>query len=353
MSQTSDSVPQRAYRFPSGVTLRILSAQKEILAHFDGEYGSARADDVAADIEVYAGKAAISASRQAEAHRAAFQGRHKIVRWRVSVSDVSKATTYVGFEGSGQLVVSFLQTFYVEPLLRLKIAARDHALVHAACVAKAGRSVIFPAGSAVGKSTLTLRHAASGEFVQGDNYVILTPDGRTLAFPRRMRIYSDLPDNNPDVYRMMPRREQLRLRWAGIIRRLSLGYSNMPRRLALEQVLDGKNPVLPEAQLDSVYLLAAYEGEGLSGPVPRSKEDAIERIQEIGAREGDRLREALSSAAKQELESATQEALRREREVLAGALDGVEIFELLVPRVRNPLPVVEEIRRVAGLTGSA
>ena len=234
------------------------------------------------DIEVYAGQAAVASSPDPLLLERGFAGRHKILRWRVGVAGIDEETTTIAFEGRGQMVISFLQTFYVEPLLRLKFAARDHALVHAACVVKDGRSVLFPAGSAVGKSTLTLQHAAAGQPVQGDNYVILSPDGRTLAFPRRMRIYSDLRSTAPQVFRRSPAAEQRRLRIAGIVKRLSAGYSNQPRRLTVQQMLSGSQ-ACPEARLRAVFLLKPYDGEGLTEPRPRpsgrsDREDAGDQL---------------------------------------------------------------------------
>jgi hypothetical protein len=351
MAQSAGSIRRRAYRFPSGVTLRIHSSEGAVLNHFASEYASALIEDPGgAEVEVYAGRNAIKSSPEADRLNRSYEGRHKIVRWRIGVAGLCSDTTRVGFEGSGQLVISFLQTFYVEPLLRLKFAARDHALVHAATLLKGDVSVLFPAGSAVGKSTMTLQHAAGGEGVQGDNYVIVTPGGRTLAFPRRMRVYSDLPAINPEIYARLPRRERMRLRWAGIIRRLSAGYANLPRRLALEQIVGGKNRVTGEARLSAVYLLKPYAGEGLGGPFPQTADEAIERIQAMGDMESERLQKALPE---DEPASLMEPLLHRERDVLERALTGVPIFELLVPRVRHPSPLVAQIRQIAGLAGAS
>jgi hypothetical protein len=351
MARAESAVKRRAYRFASGVTLRIHSSQRAVLDHFASEYATAAiADPGKANIEVYAGKEAISSSPQADLLSQAYEGRHKIVRWRISIAGLCEDSTYMGFEGSGSLVISFLQTFYVEPSLRLKFAARDHALVHAASLAKGGLSVLFPAGSAVGKSTMTLQHAAAGEGVQGDNYVIVTADGRTLAFPRRMRIYSDLPAINPAIYARLPVRERVRLRWAGVIRRLSAGYANLPRRLSLDEIVGDKNGVCREARLRAVYLLKPHKGEGLSEPLQKTPDEAIERIQAIGELESVRLRAALPD---DQPESLMEPALRREREVLEQALAGVPVFELLVPRVKDPSPLVAQIRQVAGLAGTS
>ena len=337
------------YLFPSGVALRIHSTQRDLLAHFRGEYGEGTGEPSGRpDVEVYAGKAAVASSPDPGLLASGFAGRHKVLRWRVGVAGIDQDTTTVAFDGGGQMVISFLQTFYVEPLLRLKFAARDHALVHAACVVKDGCSVLFPAGSAVGKSTLTLQHAAAGQPVQGDNYVILSPDGRTLAFPRRMRIYSDLRSTAPEVFKRLPAAEQRRLVVAGIVKRLSAGYSNQPRRLTVQQMLAGSK-ACPEARLQAVFLLKPYFGQGLSEPKRQSVDEAIERMQAISDMEAKYLETALGATRAAPPAAYAEQVRAREREVLSRALKDVPIFELLVPRVKDPAPVVAGIRRLAGM----
>jgi hypothetical protein len=329
--------------------MRITSSQRELLNHFRAEYGEESGQrSEPPDIDVYAGKAAVESSPEPRLLARGFAGRHKVLRWRVGFADVDKETTTVAFDGSGQMVISFLQTFYVEPLLRLKFAARDHALVHAACIVEDGRSILFPAGSAVGKSTLTLQHAGAGKAVQGDNYVILTPDGRTLPFPRRMRIYSDLQFTAPEVFRQLPRAEQRRLKIAGVIKRLSAGYSNQPRRLTVQQMLPG-SPACPEARLCSVFLLKPYVGDGLSQPSPKPVDEAIARIQEIAGWEATHLHKALEATGAASA-GFIEQALAREREVLARGLLDVPVFEVLVPRVKDPAPVAAGIRRLASMS---
>src|SRR5437867_2154581 len=310
MPRSHDSSYQRMYRFPSGVTLRLQTDQREVLGHLDAEYGSVSTEALGeADIDVYAGQSAISSSAQDSEFNEAYEGRHKTVHWRVAVSSLQAETIRVLFEGRGQLVISFLQTFYIEPLLRLKFLKRGNALLHAACLAHGERSILFPAGSGVGKSTLMLRHAASGKRVQGDNYVILTGEGHTLAFPRRLRIYSDLAAVSPDIF----------------------------------------GRLCPEARLESVYFLKRHLDDGLAGPTPLSRDDAVSRIQAINRDEGKRLEEALERHS--EATEAFKEADRLERCILESVLSDVPIFELLVPRVRNPSAVVAEISRVCGLGG--
>jgi hypothetical protein len=352
MPRADDPQSVRTYEFPAGVTLRLRSDQRDVLAHFDAEYGDISSGASGnANIEVCAGRSAISSSPVAASTDEMYEARHKTVTWRVAISGLEADTTTVTFEGRGQLVVSFLQTFYVEPLLRLKFLERDHALVHAASLTRDTGSVLFAAGSGVGKSTLMLRHAASGKGVQGDNYVILSAQGKTLAFPRRLRIYSDLARVSPDIFGRLPADERWRLKAAGLIRRLSLGYANMPRRLTIEDVV-GAGRLCREARLEGLYFLKRHNGEGLAGPSSVPPGEAISRIQAINKEEATRLEEALADY-RQDAATTFNRADVLERDILTRALAGVPALELLVPRVRNPSAIVAEISRACGLDGPA
>jgi hypothetical protein len=328
--------------------VRLESDREDFLGHFDAEYCSALTEHSGAtDVDIHA----TGPDGDAQLIEA-YEGRHKTVSWRVAITGLEEATTRVTFAGSGALVISFLQTFYVEPLIRLKMTGRDHALVHAATLVRGDKSVIFPAGSAVGKSTMMLQHAAAGYQVQGDNYVILTPQGLTMAFPRRLRVYSDLPRINPDVYRLLPLRERFRLRLAGLIRRLSFGYANMPRRLTVDQLVGGGR-LCPEARLEAVYLLSPHSGPEVAGPISRTVDEVIERIQAINEAEGIRLREVLTASPGRDSAAYLAHVQQQERDILTRALNGVAAYELLVPRVRNPAQVVAQMRRISGLTEAA
>jgi hypothetical protein len=124
----------------------------------------------------------------------------------------------------------------------------------------------------------------------------------------------------------------------------------LPRRLSLAEIVGDKNGVCKEARLRAVYLLKPYKGEGLSEPLRKTADEAIGRIQAIGELESARLRQALPE---DQPESLMDPVLRRERDVLERALRGVPVFELLVPRVRDPATLVAQIRQVAGLAGTS
>jgi hypothetical protein len=111
MTQPARSTGERTYRFASGVILRLRSRRDDVLAHFDGEYGSAAVEHAGeADIEVYAGKDAVAAAGEKLLDHA-YEGRHKTVHWRVAVTDLRQETISVAFEGSGRLSSPFSRRF--------------------------------------------------------------------------------------------------------------------------------------------------------------------------------------------------------------------------------------------------
>jgi hypothetical protein len=115
-------------------------------------------------------------------------------------------------------------------------------------------------------------------------------------------------------------------------------------------MLSGSKPS-PEARLRGVFLLKPYSGEGLSEPKAQSVDEAIERMQTISDMEAKYLETALGAAGAAPPAAYTEQILAREREVLSRALKDIPIFELFVPRVKDPAPVVAGIRRLAGLDG--
>ncbi len=70
--------------------------------------------------------------------------------------------------------------------LRLAIATRapDHVFVHAGCVAIDGRALLLPGRSFSGKSTLVAALLEAGADYLSDEFAVLCPDGRVLAYPR-------------------------------------------------------------------------------------------------------------------------------------------------------------------------
>jgi hypothetical protein len=346
VSIAGDPAAQRLYEFAPGVVVRFVTDRKDVLRHFDGEYGRVSVNRSSEpQIEVRVGE---QSGLTASPGFLTYQGRHKTITWKVALGGVDDDTTVVAFWGKGAMAISFLQTFYLEPLLALKLLQAGYALVHGCAVVEGTRAVLFPGGTGVGKTTLALQQAIAGRAVQGDNYVIVGARGETYPFPRRLRIYSDIRRTNPDAFRRLTIRERLHLRLFGFLKTASFGFANMPRRLSVEQFVPG-HVACPRAQLERVCFLRRYDGDKLLGPTPLTLEQLTDRIQAISRSEGSRLFEIAALYLAAHPESCLRRMPEMEREILAQALKGRPAFEILVPRVVNPGPLACEIGHISGL----
>ncbi len=349
VSAPSSAPAERLYEFPPGVVVRLVTARKDVLSHFDAEYGRLAIQQASKpQLELHTGDyARLLASLPAKMYRSELRGRHKTIRWRIAVCGLDNETTRLVFDGMGAMAISFLQTFYLEPLLRFKILQAGCALVHGCTLVSGTKSVLFPGGTAVGKTTLMLSQAMRGGKVQGDNYVIVTPKGETYAFPRRLRIYSDLRRTNTEAYRGLPLGERMRLRANALIKVFSLGYANFPRRLSIEQLVPEYKIDLNAVRLGSLFVLTADEGRELTGPNPLTLDEIIQRIQVINGSEGDRLAKVVGPYLSAHSTSRFHSMEETERTVLSQAFEGLPAFEILVPRVSNPASLVSQLRGIS------
>ena len=339
----------RNYEFLSGIAVRLVTPRKDILAHFDGEYGRmAVTNDCDAQIAVHVDADHVDVSGDERAQVFSPRGRHKTITWKITASAPLDDPTTVVFEGSGTMAISFLQTFYLEPLLRLKFLQAGYALVHGCGIAEGNEAVLFVGESGVGKTSLALHHAMSGGLVQGDNYVILGPDGATYPFYRRLRIYSDLAQANPRAYQRLPLGERLQLQRNGLIKRLSLGFADMPRRLDIRQFASGCKGA-PAARLRALFLLTAHKGADLTAPKPLGVEQAIDRILQVSASEASRLRDIFGSTPAPHVRERLAHFDELERTLLRRALSDITIAEILVPRVADLDALGRNIRSLAGV----
>jgi hypothetical protein len=82
-----------------------------------------------------------------------------------------------------------LYTNVVEPILRWSFAERGYALVHAACIADGDRALLITARTDTGKTTTSLKVLDGGPLrFLSDDLTLLCPDGRVLAYPKPLTI---------------------------------------------------------------------------------------------------------------------------------------------------------------------
>ena len=80
--------------------------------------------------------------------------------------------------------------YMVEPVLAVLAAARGRALIHACCVVKDDKCIVFPSWGGTGKTSIVLYFLSKGFGYMADDWVFVGRDGCAYAYPRRIRIYS-------------------------------------------------------------------------------------------------------------------------------------------------------------------
>lgn len=234
------AVPETGFAFPGGVSLRVraVPAIQRILA---AEYGWA----VRGADEIPHPDVSLSFSRNVRAKRgpADVSGGYKSVRWRVRLSDPEVEEIGAGIALGGgplQFGLSLVQGYVVEPLLSLAAPAHGQVLLPAAAIEVEGGAVVLMGRSRSGKSTVSARALAAGWRSLGDDQVLIDRGGGVAAFPRRMRLYSDLQQTAPDAYDALPARARRGLALRKGVRRLTRGYVAPPVRVPASAIGAGQ-----------------------------------------------------------------------------------------------------------------
>jgi hypothetical protein len=221
--------PQGSVRFDFGEGVAVeIRGSPAVRRHFTAEYGAAASDAASPSVAVSFGAAP-----------AANEERYKTVRWRVDVGDPGEqplqARVYVGGRPRS-FALSLLQGYVLEPLLAVAAARVGSVLLPSAAIEGRRGYVLLLGPSRSGKSSLCARALAAGRAILGDDHVLLDDRGRARAFPRRLRVYSDLEDVAPAAYRRLRGRARAALAVRRIVRQATRGWIAPPLRLQIEDV---------------------------------------------------------------------------------------------------------------------
>lgn len=221
---------ESALRFAFGARLVLeISGRTPVCKHFRAEYGATPAAD--------GGEASVVIR---------FGGpvtgpvvRYKTVSWRIALGHPAERPLHSSVDVGGRplsFVLSLLQGYLVEPLLAVAAARERLVLLPSAAIEADGGAVLLLGRSRSGKSSLCARALAAGRAILGDDHVLLDQDGRCFAFPRRLRVYSDLEQTAPDAFARLPKPTRAALAARGIVRTLSGGFVAPPLRLRVEEL---------------------------------------------------------------------------------------------------------------------
>jgi len=339
----------RCYAFTPQLRLSI-SGANDVLDHFDAEYDAVAVPD-SADTDV---RVAFGDAPELSAADGVARGGHKTVRWCVALPspDARPLVTSIRLSGLPRSFgLSLVQGYFVEPLLSVAAARANLVLLPSAAVAEDGKALLIVGRSRTGKSSLSVRAAAAGRRVLGDDQIIVDGSGTCRSFPRRLRFYSDLRDTAPDAYRSLPSSVRTALALRQALRTVTRGFASPPVRVPLS--LFGAAP--PRAALPLARIAVVRRSADVSDLVPTvmETEQAVREAIDILAEQ--RLR--LEEAGRPCWSDALVETLERERAILSSAFAGIPILDVSVPnewiapRAIAALADLLETERVNGPVG--
>lgn len=168
----------------------------------------------------------------------------------------------------------------LEPIVRWALAQRGAALLYGAAVARQGRAALLVPEQDQGKTAAALRAAGEGFDFMGDDFVILTDDGRVWSFPKPVTVTAEALRATA-VTAHLRRRERLKLwlrnalygraaRTAGLrlsrgrwpVATLNLLWQRLfsPPKRPIESLIPAVS-IADQAQLTELVLLREGEGE--------------------------------------------------------------------------------------------
>lgn len=314
-----------------------------VVRQFEMDYGPATglADGPPPGVEVSFG----SRGRTSFDVVGTWRGRRKTTTWQVRLGSPASEILEAEIEVRGLFGLPLLQSLVVEPLLSVAFARRGEVLLPAAGIVQDEGVVILLGGPGAGKSSLAVRALVSGVLVLGDDHVIVDPDGLCRRFPRRLRLYPDLPRTSPTAYAKLSaaRRAELSLREA--LRLLTRGAVRLPILVRASELdagpLDGQWPVLPARRV--VLLTRSVE---IEQPVITSR-SGVQLAGEAGLLlESDRATLAAGGPSWQEASAETGAA---EQVILARAWESTRAEAITVPARWTARRVLDFLSAEVGL----
>jgi hypothetical protein len=325
------------FAFLDDLRLEVVGSART-LRHYRAEYGRAASAPVAEpELRV--------AFRRTSGDGASFDGAHKTVRWHIEIAEPLDGPLRVAIDLRGEprsFGLSLLQGYVIEPLLGLFAPAAGHVLLPAAAIGSANGAILLIGRSRSGKSSLTARAAAAGLAVLGDDHVLVAGSGECRAFPRRIRVYSDLSRTAPQAYALLPRSKQAKLRALSALRSSTRDFVAPPLRLRLETL--GSSLLQPVLQLGTIVVIERDEVDSLKRELldPRT---LVEIASEI-LREQRRPLELLS---RDDWHARLERVRKADEELLLAAFaHAVSAVRLVVPRSWPPEQAVSALATAVG-----
>jgi hypothetical protein len=329
------------YQLAPGIELGLaVTGDAATVEAFDREYGIATSlDPTTVAVEaVFGGKGSVRSGKS-------IPGGHKSMRWWTELTAPNAGVLGVRVELAGRPLAfarTLVQGYFVEPLISVAAARAGAVLLPAAAFLDEGGAIVVLGRSGAGKTSLSMHALALGAPVLGDDQVLIDPDGKCRAFPRRLRVYPDLRERDPFAYRRLPRGMIAQLGARRLVRFLSRGAIAPPLSVPLS--VFGQGSRFPPAPIRRVVILdrqlSPCELRGESATVGDAVDQAVATLREqrehIAHSGGDSWRRALMSLE------------RNEERLLSAAFRNTSVERITTP---SPIAGAEMARLYAAVCG--
>lgn len=322
------------FDFGRGVTLEI-RGPRAVCRHFTAEYGAAASAEATPPATVISFDSATAANQ-----------RYKTVRWRIELGDPAEDPLRAHLAVAGRprsFALSLLQGYVVEPLLAIAAARVASVLLPSAAIEGDRGYVLLLGRSRSGKSSLCARALAAGRSILGDDHVLLDAEGGR-AFPRRLRLYSDLELTAPAAYGRIGGTGRAALTARRLVRLATRGWVAPPLRLQSEQL--GRPFPRTPVQLERVVAIERAANVADLAQAELAAPAIIDLAQAIADEQRARLAQAAGPPA---WERALAAAREEDRRVLVAALRGLPAQTFLVPADWGAPRAVDALAAAIGL----
>jgi len=184
---------------------------------------------------------------------------YKLLKWEIEISNFEKEWPIsVNLNITPRLMKNsaiahaLIEGFIVDAMIHHILTEKGYALLHASCVSRNGRGLLFLARGGGGKTTMALRLLKLGFRFVSDNFTILSPSKKAMGFVEPLNIFTYNLDDA--VYGRMNVSQKFGLKFRHLLYKLSNGYLKIFTRLDPYEVFKDKIEE-KEIEIDSIFLL--------------------------------------------------------------------------------------------------
>jgi len=258
-----------SFRFHGLAHLSLTTDDPRARRFFEAEYGrfgeTAATADASVRLEWTGGLSSRSGLRSHS---------HKVLaRWAYRIG-LDGQGAHIEAQGNGW-AIPMVHHMLVHPALRWTVSQRGTLLLHAAALTIHGRSLILTGSGGAGKTTTAALLLAYGDAAwrpHADDYVFLSADGSSLAYPTRSHVYQSLVNWVPAVGRRLTAGERLRLRLLWAVRRASGERVKWPVRVESSRLWPGRD-IVDTAQASAIVILRRAHSRSRPTVSPIAEED--------------------------------------------------------------------------------